>query len=303
MTAGQFRDEVAALAKGLIAAGIEPGDRVALMSRTRYEWTLADYAIWAAGAVTVPVYETSSAEQVEWILERLRRPGGDRRDRQARQRSSPSVPRPARRTLGQVWRIDEPRTSWPPRGADVTDEQLRQRRAGRRAGDLATIIYTSGTTGRPKGCELTHRNLLARCGTPCTGRCRRSSRRPAARRCCSCRWRTCSPGSSRSAAWSPAPSSGTGRTPAPWPTACASSSPPSCSPCRGCSRRSTTPPSSRPRRARPRARSSPLPPDTAIACSQAQDRPGVPGHRHFGCGTRCSTASSTASCAPPSAAG
>ena len=60
--------QVTALAKGLIAAGIEPGDRVALMSRTRYEWTLADYAIWSAGAVTVPVYETSSAEQVEWIL-------------------------------------------------------------------------------------------------------------------------------------------------------------------------------------------------------------------------------------------
>ena len=68
VTAGQFRDEVTALAKGLIAAGVSPGDRVALMSRTRYEWTLVDYAIWAAGAVTVPIYETSSAEQVEWIL-------------------------------------------------------------------------------------------------------------------------------------------------------------------------------------------------------------------------------------------
>ena len=68
LTAGQFRDEVTALAKGLIAAGINPGDRVALMSRTRYEWTLIDYAIWAAGAVTVPIYETSSAEQIEWIL-------------------------------------------------------------------------------------------------------------------------------------------------------------------------------------------------------------------------------------------
>ena len=68
VTAGQFRDEVTALAKGLIAAGIGAGDRVALLSRTRYEWTLADYAIWAAGAVSVPIYETSSAEQVEWIL-------------------------------------------------------------------------------------------------------------------------------------------------------------------------------------------------------------------------------------------
>jgi long-chain acyl-CoA synthetase len=68
VTAGQFRAEVAALARGIIGAGIEPGDRVGLMSRTRYEWTLIDYAIWAAGAVTVPVYETSSAGQVEWIL-------------------------------------------------------------------------------------------------------------------------------------------------------------------------------------------------------------------------------------------
>ena len=68
VTASQFRDEVVALAKGLVAAGVEAGDRVALMSRTRYEWTLIDYAIWTAGAVTVPVYETSSAEQTEWIL-------------------------------------------------------------------------------------------------------------------------------------------------------------------------------------------------------------------------------------------
>ena len=68
VTAKQFADDVTALAKGLIAAGIATGDRVALMSRTRYEWTVIDYAIWAAGATTVPIYETSSAEQVEWIL-------------------------------------------------------------------------------------------------------------------------------------------------------------------------------------------------------------------------------------------
>src|SRR5437763_1475059 len=68
VTARQFADDVTALAKGLMATGIAAGDRVALMSRTRYEWTVADYAIWAAGATTVPIYETSSAEQVEWIL-------------------------------------------------------------------------------------------------------------------------------------------------------------------------------------------------------------------------------------------
>src|SRR4030095_11105066 len=68
VSCAQFRDEVLALAQGLVAAGISPGDRVAMMSKTRYEWTLLDYAIWAAGAVTVPIYETSSAEQVQWIL-------------------------------------------------------------------------------------------------------------------------------------------------------------------------------------------------------------------------------------------
>ncbi len=158
VTAGQFQAEVAGLAKGLIAAGIEPGDRVALLSRTRYEWTLADYAIWAAGAVTVPVYETSSAEQVEWIV-------SDSAARAVIAETDQHVAiidslRDRLPGLSQVWRIsglDELAAT----GADVTDEQLRQQRTSRRASDLATIIYTSGTTGRPKGCELTHRNLLS----------------------------------------------------------------------------------------------------------------------------------------------
>ena len=84
VTAAAFHDEVRAVAKGLVAAGIEAGDRVALISKTRYEWTLLDYAIWFAGAVTVPVYETSSAEQVQWILAGLRRPRRRRRDARAR---------------------------------------------------------------------------------------------------------------------------------------------------------------------------------------------------------------------------
>ncbi len=158
VTTGQFRGQVAALAKGLIAAGIEPGDRVALMCGTRYEWTLADYAIWAAGAVTVPVYETSSAEQVEWIL----RDSGARAaiaetDEHAQIISAVRANLP---DLGLLWRIaglDELAAA----GAEVPDDTLRKARAARRAGDLATIIYTSGTTGRPKGCELTHRNLLS----------------------------------------------------------------------------------------------------------------------------------------------
>ena len=158
VTAGQFSTQVSALAKGLIAAGIEPGDRVAMMSGTRYEWTLADYAIWAAGAVTVPVYETSSAEQVEWILsDSGARAAIAETDKHAEIISGLKDRLP---DLGQLWRItglDELAAT----GASVADEQLHEHRARRHASDLATIIYTSGTTGRPKGCELSHRNLLS----------------------------------------------------------------------------------------------------------------------------------------------
>ncbi len=155
VTAGQFRDDVTALAKGLVAAGIEPGDRVALMSRTRYEWTLADYAIWAAGAITVPIYETSSAEQVEWILS-----DSGARAAFAETAAHADLIRSVS-ALDHVWVINDP-DGLALGGADaVTDEQLEQRRAARTAADLATIIYTSGTTGRPKGCEITHVNLLS----------------------------------------------------------------------------------------------------------------------------------------------
>ena len=159
VTASQFCGEVIAVARGLIAAGIEPGDRVALMSHTRYEWTLIDYAIWTAGAVTVPVYETSSAEQAEWILSDSGARAcfvetasygdiiGSFRDR---------VP-----ALSHVWRIDSDLDSLRAAGADVGDEVVTERAAAAGAADLATVIYTSGTTGRPKGCELTHENLLS----------------------------------------------------------------------------------------------------------------------------------------------
>jgi len=155
VTAGQFRDDVTALAKGLVAAGIEHGDRVALMSRTRYEWTLADYAIWAAGAVTVPIYETSSAEQIEWILS-----DSGARAAFAETTAHADLIRSAG-SPDHLWVIDGPDGLALGGGDAVTDEQLEQRRAARTAADLATIIYTSGTTGRPKGCEITHANLLS----------------------------------------------------------------------------------------------------------------------------------------------
>ncbi len=166
VTASQFKDEVVAVAKGLVAAGIEAGDRVALMSHTRYEWTLIDYAIWAAGAVTVPVYETSSAEQAEWILTN----SGARAcfvETGAYERLIGSL-RDRTPDLEHVWRIEAGGAgdgasldSLTAAGAGVGDETITERAAAAKAADLATIIYTSGTTGRPKGCELTHENLLA----------------------------------------------------------------------------------------------------------------------------------------------
>jgi long-chain acyl-CoA synthetase len=162
VTAGQFHDEVSALAKGLIAAGIEPGDRVALMSRTRYEWTLIDYAIWTAGAVTVPIYETSSVEQVEWILS----DSGARAAFAETPEHAETIRQAGVTATAHVWLIDgtgdaETAAGLASGAASVSDEQLEQHRTARKAADLATIIYTSGTTGRPKGCEVTHGNLLS----------------------------------------------------------------------------------------------------------------------------------------------
>jgi long-chain acyl-CoA synthetase len=162
VTATEFKDEVTAVAKGLVAAGIEAGDRVALMSHTRYEWTLIDYAIWVAGAVTVPVYETSSAEQAEWILTNsgaracfVETAGYERSIEGFRDQ----VP-----ALKYVWRIEAGGAEESPLtggGASVSDEIITERASAAQASDVATVIYTSGTTGRPKGCELTHENLLA----------------------------------------------------------------------------------------------------------------------------------------------
>ncbi|HET8600311.1 MAG TPA: AMP-dependent synthetase/ligase [Segeticoccus sp.] len=160
VTAAQFLGEVRALAKGLVAAGIGVGDPVAIMSRTRYEWTLADFAIWTAGAVAVPIYETSSADQVQWII-------GDSETVAAIVETPAhaavlSEVRTQLPTLRDVWQIDsggldELVTA----GQEVTDDDLDARTVDRHRHDTATIIYTSGTTGRPKGCQLTHDNFMA----------------------------------------------------------------------------------------------------------------------------------------------
>ncbi len=159
--AREFRDEVAGLARGLIGKGVGAGDRVALMSRTSFAWTVIDYAIWSAGAVTVPVYETSSAEQVEWILSDSGAVAVFA-ESQAHAATIDGV-RANLPDLANLWLIagGAAIADIGAAGADVTDEQFAERQAGRSADDLATIIYTSGTTGRPKGCELAHRNLLS----------------------------------------------------------------------------------------------------------------------------------------------
>jgi long-chain acyl-CoA synthetase len=158
----EFAGQVRAIAAGFIAAGILPGDRVALMSHTRFEWTVVDYAILTAGAITVPIYPTSSLEQVEWIL-------GDsaavavvvETDEHAGMVAAVRAGLPA---LAHQWQIDGSRFDGLPeitdRGAQVTPEQVEERRRTRGAGDLAEIVYTSGTTGRPKGCMLSHGNIV-----------------------------------------------------------------------------------------------------------------------------------------------
>ena len=165
VTAGEFHDEVRAVAKGLVAAGVEPGDRVALLSKTRYEWTLFDYAIWFAGAVTVPIYETSSAEQIGWILQDsgaravvAEGPGHLARVREARQAGDLAE-------LQHVWSIQDNAVGVLGRlGSDISDDLLEERRTSATPLDLATLIYTSGTTGKPKGCMITHGNFMFELG-------------------------------------------------------------------------------------------------------------------------------------------
>ena len=163
VTAAEFLAEVSAVAKGLVAAGIGVGDRVALISKTRYEWTLLDYAIWFAGAVTVPIYETSSAEQIRWIL-------GDSGARAVVAETPAHLARVAESRaeldeLNHVWSIADKAIDTLTRlGGDISDEELEKRRTTATPLDLATLIYTSGTTGRPKGCMLTHGNFMFELG-------------------------------------------------------------------------------------------------------------------------------------------
>jgi long-chain acyl-CoA synthetase len=166
VTAREVEEEIRATAKGLIASGVQIGDRVAIMARTRYEWTILDFATWFAGGVVVPIYDTSSAEQIDWILN-----------------DSHSVAiiveTPALAELVKTVQPSHTRHLWTmtedvltvlrEAGKHIGDDEIDRRRNALTPASLATLIYTSGTTGKPKGVQLSHANFLSECGNVVQG--------------------------------------------------------------------------------------------------------------------------------------
>jgi long-chain acyl-CoA synthetase len=162
VTVIEFYERVIALAKGFVAAGINPGDRVGLMCRTRFEWSLIDFAMWFAGGVLVPIYETSAPSQIEWIVQDSGAKAilFETDEMQARfaevKKSLPHVK--------QNWVIDDGGLeALVALGSGVDDQEIDRRRRLAQGKDIATLIYTSGSTGRPKGCVLTHSNFVELC--------------------------------------------------------------------------------------------------------------------------------------------
>ncbi|UWE11450.1 AMP-dependent synthetase/ligase [Actinacidiphila bryophytorum] len=160
VTAAEFRDQVVAVAKGMLAEGVRFGDRVAIMSRTRYEWTLFDFALWAIGAQSVPVYPTSSSEQVRWMLHDSGAVAAVVEHEDHAMTVGAAVDELPR--LNRLWQLDagcvEELTQ---AGRDIGDDVVERHRLAVMPEAVATVIYTSGTTGRPKGCILTHANFMA----------------------------------------------------------------------------------------------------------------------------------------------
>lgn len=159
ITAAEFRTAVIALAKGFVAAGIQPGEKVGFLARTTYEWTLVDFALFYAGAVMVPIYETSSPSQIQWIMEdsaaislMVESPEHFTRFDEVRG-DLPLVREVWQMHLGAIAQLTA-------KGTEVPDEEIERRRVIANGADIATLIYTSGSTGRPKGCVLTHSNFV-----------------------------------------------------------------------------------------------------------------------------------------------
>ncbi|MEU5400018.1 long-chain fatty acid--CoA ligase [Streptomyces sp. NPDC005963] len=167
VSSGQFRDEVLALAKGLISQGVRFGDRVALMSRTRYEWTLFDFAIWTVGAQSVPVYPTSSPEQVLWILHHAEVSACLVEHEDHAMTVGSVIGRLP--MLKRLWQLDAGVVGrLVAAGAHIDDEVVHRHRRAVTPDSTATVIYTSGTTGRPRGCVITHANLMFEADTLAT---------------------------------------------------------------------------------------------------------------------------------------
>lgn len=159
VTCAEFLDQVTALAKGFVASGIEPGQKVGFMCKTRYEWTLVDFALWFAGAVMVPIYETSSPTQVQWILSDsgataiiLETPDHFSRFDEI-YGDLPQITKVWQVDLGDLGKLASA-------GTAIPDAEIERRRHLATESDVATLIYTSGSTGRPKGCILTHGNFV-----------------------------------------------------------------------------------------------------------------------------------------------
>jgi long-chain acyl-CoA synthetase len=166
VSASEFETEVRAVAKGLLASSINIGDRIAIMAKTRYEWTVLDFAIWYAGAVSVPIYETSSAEQVEWILADSGAVAIIVETPQHREIVNSVITA----TCRSLWTITEGALDQlSTLGKNIADSDVETRRLVADPDSLATLIYTSGTTGKPKGVQLTHGNFLSECGNVVQG--------------------------------------------------------------------------------------------------------------------------------------
>jgi len=166
VTAKEYEAEIRSVAKGLIASGISIGDRVAIMAKTRYEWTVLDFAIWYAGAVPVPIYETSSAEQVDWILSDSSAVAVIVETPSLVDLVKPVMPASCK----NIWSItDNALATLITAGKSISDDEVSKRREALKPETLATLIYTSGTTGKPKGVHLTHGNFLSECGNVVNG--------------------------------------------------------------------------------------------------------------------------------------
>ena len=161
VTVREFRQDVQQLARALASIGIEPGQSVAIMSPTRYEWTLLDLAIMYAGAITVPIYETSSPSQVAWILEDANVQAAIVEKPSHKRAVQTAIQREGLEELKGLWVMEEgldDLRSLADNGPDV--DEMERRRSQANIDDVATIVYTSGTTGKPKGCMITHGNLV-----------------------------------------------------------------------------------------------------------------------------------------------